>query len=59
MTTNKEGNAWNALCNHCKTFWYQTKGQSIEGVTHPPCGNQVRAVKRPPREYTATQQKAA
>ena len=47
------------VCHHCKVFWYQPKGQSIDGVVHPPCQNQVRIVKRPPKEYTPTQQKAA
>ena len=47
------------VCHQCKIYWYQDKNQSIVGVTHPPCQNQVRAVKRPPKGYTTTQQMAA
>ncbi len=48
------------VCHYCKVFWYQSKDQSVEGVLHPACQNQVRVVKRPPKEYMdAAQKKAA
>lgn len=47
------------VCHHCKLFWYQPKGQNVQGVMHPACNQQVREVKRPPKEYTQAQQLAA
>ncbi len=47
------------VCHHCKVYWNQPKGQAIEGVLHPACQKQVRAVKRPPKDYVPAQQMAA
>jgi hypothetical protein len=47
------------VCHYCKIYWEQPESQSIEGVLHPPCKNLVRAVKRPPKGYSAAQQMAA